>query len=266
MADPWANVDGSGPEFLELTTAALETRGEDPQMIAIIERYLEAVPWPGEGLTVEIGCGSGAVTQRVAAHAFPGRVLALDPSEGLIAKARETHPADNIEYRAADGAALPLEAGVAAAAVLHTVLSHVARPEALVSEAVRILRPGGSLAICDADFSKLTLAIDDGDPLGALAEGFRRHAVTQLFLTARLRAMVEDAGMEVTSFEIANRVTLRGPGTLAVVQLAAAHLVTARFIGKPLAEALAAEYWRRESAGVLYGFLPFVSLIARKPD
>lgn len=35
---------------------------------------------------------------------------------------------------------------------LHTVLTHVENPESLIEEAYRVLKPGGKVVICDADF------------------------------------------------------------------------------------------------------------------
>ena len=56
-------------------------------------------------------------------------------------------------------------------AVLHTVLSHVTDPAAMLSEAFRVLRPGGTLVVCDGDFSKASLAVASGDPMQAFSAG-----------------------------------------------------------------------------------------------
>jgi len=47
-----------------------------------------------------------------------------------------------------------------------------------IAEAVRILRPGGTLVICDADFAKATMGVVPGDPLGSCAEAFVAGSVT----------------------------------------------------------------------------------------
>lgn len=54
-------------------------------------------------------------------------------------------------------------------------------------------------------------------------------------------------------------------GNLVWVRMASARLVGEGVIGQPLADALEAEYLRRAEAGTLYGFLPFVTMIATKP-
>ena len=55
-------------------------------------------------------------------------------------------------------------------------------------------------------------------------------------------------------------------GNLVWVRMASARMVGEGVIGQPLADALEAEYLRRAEAGTLYGFLPFVTMIATKPS
>lgn len=138
-------------------------------------------------------------------------------------------------------------------------------PPQLVSEAVRILRPGGTLVICDADFSKAMMSVVPGDPLGSCAEAFVDGSVTHPWLTGKLKSLVSSVGLSVTSFSILNRVVTDGMGAMAWVRMSSNRLVSEGVIGQPLAEALEAEYVRRAEAGLLYSFLPFVTLIASKP-
>lgn len=266
MGDPFQDVDAAGDAFLDLTVSALETRGADPSMTPIIDSYLDALTWPSGALSVEIGCGTGAVARRIAARAAQGRVVGYDPSAGLIAAARErAADIDNLAFELGSGEALPVEDGAATHAFLHTVLSHVPQPAVLVTEATRILQPDGHLVICDCDFSKISLAIDGADPLESCAIAFRRNFVTNVWLTASLRGLAEGAGLVVERFELANRIVTQGDGNLAMVKFAGSWLVAQNVIGLPLAEALVAEYDRRQRLGLLYGFTPFVTLIARKP-
>ncbi|MEL7013917.1 MAG: hypothetical protein AAFO72_11625, partial [Pseudomonadota bacterium] len=86
------------------------------------------------------------------------------------------------------------------------------------------------------------------------------------WLTGKLRPMIQKAGLAIESYAIQNRVVTEGMGCLVWVRMASARLVADGVIGQPLAEALEAEYHRRAEEGVLYGFLPFVTLIARKTD
>jgi SAM-dependent methyltransferase len=150
--------------------------------------------------------------------------------------------------------------------ILHTVLSHVTDQGRLIAEAARILRPRGTLVICDADFSKAALGLVPGDPLGACAEAFVDGSVTDAWLAGKLKALVTGAGFTVEHFGTANRVVTDGMGNLVWVRMAGARLVSEGVIGQPFADALEAEYLRRAEAGTLYGFVPFVTMICTKPE
>ncbi|MFJ5547864.1 class I SAM-dependent methyltransferase [Streptomyces sp. NPDC093225] len=108
----------------------------------------------GSGPLVEIGAGSGAVTRRLRA-AFPALPLtAVDIDGDLLAHAAGS----GAELVVADGAALPLPDDSAGVVLLRYVLQHLADPQAVLAEALRILRPGGLLVATEVDASCWGLA------------------------------------------------------------------------------------------------------------
>lgn len=267
MADPFTSVDTAPPEMIEIIVTALETRAADPSMLPVIDAYLDALDVSDGTTIVDIGSGTGGVTRRIAERFPAASVLGIEPSVALTKKAVElAHAIPNLSFVVGDGADLDRDDTSADVAILHTVLSHVHDPDVLVKEAVRILKPGGILVICDADFSKATMGVVPGDPLGSCADAFVDGAVTDPWLTGKLRPMMQKAGLAIERFNIQNRVVTEGLGCLVWVRMASARLVADGVIGHPLADALEAEYQRRAQAGLLYGFLPFVTLIARKSD
>ncbi len=266
MSDPFADVDASSPDLIGIIATALEVRAADPDMLPVIDAYLDRLDPPDGSLIVDIGCGTGGVTRRIADRFGQALVIGVEPSIALTDKARAlAGDRANLEFRVGDGAALDLADDSADIAILHTVLSHVADPAPLVAEAARLLRPSGTLVVCDADFSKAALGLGPGDPLGACAQAFVAGSVTDAWLAGKLKPLARAAGLAVDHFGTANRVVTDGMGNLVWVRMASARLVDEGVIGQSLADALEAEYLRRAEAGTLYGFLPFVTMIATKP-
>jgi len=265
MSDPFENVDAASPEMIEMIASALEARAEDTNMLPVIDAYLEALSVPDGSHILDIGSGTGGVTRRIADRFPAACVTGLEPSSALTKKANALcGDRANLTFRVGDGAALALDDGAVDVAILHTVLSHVTDPKPLIQEAVRVLRPGGTLVICDADFSKATMAVVPGDPLGSCTDAFVARAVTDPWLVGKLKPLVKAAGLETGHFSLLNRVVTSGLGSMAWVRISCALMVADGVIGQPLADALEAEYMRRADAGMLYSVLPFVTLIATK--
>lgn len=101
--------------------------------------------WPELGGTcVEIGCGAGRLTH-VLAETFE-RVVAVDVSDDMIARAREASP-QNAEFHRVDGSRIPLPDGSADGVFSVHVFQHLEDDDMMreyLAEARRVLRPGGS--------------------------------------------------------------------------------------------------------------------------
>ncbi|MFL6447418.1 MAG: metalloregulator ArsR/SmtB family transcription factor [Bryobacteraceae bacterium] len=98
----------------------------------------------------DLGAGEGTFSQLLARGAE--RVIAVDNSERMVdfgAKLAEKHAVANLEYRLGDMEALPISDGEVDLAFFSQSLHHALNPERAVSEAWRIVRPGGRVAILD---------------------------------------------------------------------------------------------------------------------
>jgi ubiquinone/menaquinone biosynthesis C-methylase UbiE len=96
---------------------------------------------------LEVGCGTGAVTRLLARRPGVAEAVGVDPSPVFIAKAGELAAGlDNLSFEEGDGRALRFGDGDFDVVVCHTVLCHVPEPERVLTEALRVLRPGGTLA------------------------------------------------------------------------------------------------------------------------
>ncbi|MDQ7834138.1 MAG: metalloregulator ArsR/SmtB family transcription factor [Humidesulfovibrio sp.] len=114
----------------------------------------ERVP---EGAAVaDLGCGPGELLERLSERAC--LVIGVDNSQRMLelagqrlnGKASQSGQA-GVSLRLGDLTHLPLREGEAHAAVLSMVLHHLPDPVAALSEARRVLCPGGRLIIADFD-------------------------------------------------------------------------------------------------------------------
>ena len=215
MTDPFQNVSAAGPEFIDTFARQLEVRAAEPSMVRIVDAYLDDLPWDEITLAVEVGCGTGPVARRMAQRSSRSQILGVEPSPELLDHARRlAEGIGNLRFETGGGASLPLEAGAVDAIVFHTVLCHVVDPTELLDEAMRVLRPGGTLVVCDADFSKASLAGFDADPLQTCANFFAANYVTDPHLVAKMRMLVAGAGFRVREFRIASRTVTDADGML----------------------------------------------------
>lgn len=265
MADPFQDVDAAGEEFVSSFADSMDQRQSDPTMEQIVSRYLEKLEFPKGSLTVEVGCGAGAVTRRIAARANPERVIGFEPSVGFVkeAKARVRGHA-NVEFEVADGSTLPLHDGSVDNLIMHTVLTHVEDPASLLAEAARVLSPGGRLVVCDADFSKASLGSYSNDPLDACAKMFVDEFVTDPFVVAKLQKLALEAGFVLEDFGFQSRKVMDNDQMLPWVEETGKVLMKRGDIGEELHKGLISEYRRRQKQGTLYGYQVFATLMAKR--
>jgi ubiquinone/menaquinone biosynthesis C-methylase UbiE len=151
---------------LERFIERLEYRGTDPTFVAYRDEYLKLVDLPPTAAVLDLGCGTGVVTRAIAARdGFAGTVTGIDQSPAFIAAAERLALDDGVGDRVAfvvgDAHALDLPSASFDAAVAHTLVSHVRDPFAVLAEAARVIRPGGSVAVFDGDYASLTFGCDD---------------------------------------------------------------------------------------------------------
>ena len=112
------------------------------------ERALRRLRLTGRETVLELGCGPGRDTARLLQRLPGGRVLALDGSAAMLARARARCGGGRVGWLHADlRDPLPLAAGsvdaVFSVATLHWVPDH----PRLFAEMARVLRPGGRLSL-----------------------------------------------------------------------------------------------------------------------
>ncbi len=136
-------------------------------------------------LAVEVGSGAGGMIPFLLSRA--GRVLAVDSSRKMLDLAlrnTSSHKLESrVELRLGEAEHLPVENDAAGTVLAHMVLHHCGDPRQAISEAARVLRPGGVLLVVDL--------LEHADPgfrtlHGDLWPGFSAGEVRGFFRNAKL--------------------------------------------------------------------------------
>jgi SAM-dependent methyltransferase len=94
---------------------------------------------------VDVGCGTGAVSEAILRLAEPAGVIGVDPSEAYVAYTRAHVTDPRARFEIGTATALKLDDGAVDAAVSGLVLNFVTEPAAAVGEMARVTRPGGTI-------------------------------------------------------------------------------------------------------------------------
>ena len=128
---------------------------------------LELLSGVGDGLVLEFGCGSGALTRHLLAAGL--RVVATDASPDMLALAREAlGPGADLRLLALPGDPLPAADAIVSVGHAISYLPDAAAVDAALTALAGALRPGGVLAldILDLDYGQARA----GDPPFARVE------------------------------------------------------------------------------------------------
>jgi ubiquinone/menaquinone biosynthesis C-methylase UbiE len=96
---------------------------------------------------LDVGCGPGNYTRQFAGAAGEGLTIGLGASAAMLAAAVKRSANPNVAYARGDGAELPFEANIFDAVGCVGVLHLISEPMRALDEMVRVLTPGGRLAL-----------------------------------------------------------------------------------------------------------------------
>ena len=132
------------PEVYELENEALDPDG------LVLRAMRDLADWRGRAI-VDLGCGTGFWLPVYARDA--ARVVGLEPDPALLARARgRVGGRPGVEVAAGSAERMPLPDG--SVDLVHARFAYFFPPqgEAGLAEAMRVLRPGGSLVAVDNDW------------------------------------------------------------------------------------------------------------------
>jgi SAM-dependent methyltransferase len=102
---------------------------------------------------LDVGAGTGALSQTILEMANPARVKGIDRSEGFVEFLQSRVHDPRAEFQVGLAQSLPVESGTFDAAVSGLVLNFVPQPEQMVSEMARAVRRQGIVALYVWDYA-----------------------------------------------------------------------------------------------------------------
>jgi SAM-dependent methyltransferase len=147
-----------------LLTGAIMVGGSKSGKLRIRDRLLDQVPWRGDECILDVGCGRGLMLNGAARRAPQGRAFGLDlwrsedqsgnAAGQTLANARAEGVADRVALTTGDMRAIPFPDVtfdvISTSWAIHNIPEREGRAQA-VREILRVLRPGGWMALADIE-------------------------------------------------------------------------------------------------------------------
>jgi len=109
----------------------------------VAPRFLAWLGVPPGARWLDVGSGTGALTETVLARCAPERVVGVEPSDAFRGYAEQQVTDERATFLAGDARALPVDGGAFDAVVAALVINFVPDQPAALAEMCRAARPGG---------------------------------------------------------------------------------------------------------------------------
>ena len=139
--DVWASGDAYEPYI-----------GRWSRLVA--HEFLAWIDVPQGARWIDVGCGTGALTDVIVREARPAAVQSVDPSPAYIAFARRRVPDPRAAFIVADARLLPQRPESVDVIVSGLALNFIPRPEVALAEIARVVRAGGVAAAYVWDYAE----------------------------------------------------------------------------------------------------------------
>jgi len=215
---------------------------------------------------LDLGCGTGDHTREIAPLVVPGgQVVGVDFSHAMVAEARrrQAERETPVAFEQGDAQRLRFEDGVFDAGRTERMLCHLPDARAALAEMVRVLRPGGRIAVIDGDLAGLMIDHPDRPITEAFAASMA-ETIQNPWIGRQLRRLLGEVG--VVDVDVRPRVVDVGYGMIEpMIETHGAWMVE-----QGLVDADAMDRWRRELeyanlAGTFFMGMTMFVAVGRKP-
>lgn len=203
--DIFQSISGLAPEAVQKIVERLEYRGTDRNFVRMRDTYLDRIAPAAGARVLDFGCGTGVVARALAKRdGFTGAIVGIDVSDALVDAARRLAQdeglGDRIEFRVGDCHAVEDPDDSYDLVIGHTLVSHVVDPAKVISEASRLIRSDGTVAIFDGDYASLTYGAGDPDLNQQVVDGILAAVVANPYVMRRIPELLSRCRLDVVAF------------------------------------------------------------------
>lgn len=183
-----------------------------PQERPLFERYR----LPDGARILDVGCGTGEVSVRLASLFPAATVVGIDLIESHLELARKTAATlgDRVTFRPGNAFDLEFDDATFDLAVCRHVFQAVPHPERIVAEMMRVTRPGGTLHMLVEDYGMIFFHPTRFDSARFWMEGpkvFGEKTGTNLYIGRAAFSMLSGMGLRDVAIDYVHVDTLRVP-------------------------------------------------------
>lgn len=162
----------------------------------VVQRIADATGAAGKGRVLDLACGPGIVTAKLAERA--AEAVAFDATPEMLKRARERCEKaglSNVAFEQGDAEALPFDDASFDGIATRLAIHHFLHPERVIGEMFRVLKPGGTMVIADVIVSE----DKDEAALQNAIEIIRDPSHIRMLPESELLSSVKSAGFAIQS-------------------------------------------------------------------
>ncbi len=120
---------------------------------AVAATFLDWLEVPAGRRWLDVGCGTGALSETILVRAEPAEVRGIDQSEGLATYAQQHLDDPRFEVQVGDARSLPFDDGSFDAVVSGLMLNFIADQGGVAGEFARVAAPGATVGVYLWDYA-----------------------------------------------------------------------------------------------------------------
>lgn len=269
--DIYLNIDALPDDNIKMLADRLDSRSEIAGFATMRDQYFDRMDLADDANILELGGGTGVIGRAYARRTgFRGSYVVTDLSQSLIDIA-QTHAdsagvGNRMAFKVVDAVTGDgLDGKKYDAVIMHTLLSHVPDPAAVLGTAANATRPTGTIAIFDADYASLTISTGEEALDDEVLRALRQNAIAQPDIMRKVPRIASNLKLERRDF-IPTLLAEAGSGEFFVgLAKAVAGVVAAQGKLDPeMARRWLAAIDQAISEGAFFAMCPYFTYIYRK--